>query len=138
MPMDQGEIETAVVKAFIAPIRRERYLHGLSHPKRRKDTLDRLNHHIDDVDRRYRIALPPGCHSAADIAQLLRARGAPPLCYLISSWHELDAREMPLGDALRKVVGYQMGTIISCIPGQLGFYESEEVKTRYVLERKAG
>ena len=136
--MEHDEIEAKVVRAFVVADRREKYLEALPNPKRRSKVLDRLNHYIDDIDPRYRVPLPPDKQTPAAIEKLLRSRGAPSLCYVLSSWGRLDGREMSLGDALRDVIGYQMGTLISCIPGQLGFYESEEIKTRFILERKTG
>src|SRR5260221_7594345 len=106
--MDRSEIEARVVRAFVAPERKERYLEGLSNPKRRSKILDRLNHHIDDIDSRYRMPLPPERHSPAAVEELLRSRGAPSVCYVMSSWSRLDGREMQLGEALSDVIGHQM------------------------------
>jgi hypothetical protein len=136
--VDRNDIESRLVRAFVVRDRRERYLEGLSNPKRRSKILNRLNHHIDDIDPRFRVTLPAAHHSPAAVEEMLRSRGAPSMCYVMSSWDRLDAREMLLGEALSDVIGHQMGTLISCVPGQLGFYESEEPKTRYILERKAG
>ncbi len=135
--MERNEIEIKVVKAFIVTDRKEKYLEALPNSKRRAKILDRLNHHIDDIDSQYRISVPPDNNTPSVIEKLLRSRGAPSQCYVMSSSNRLDGREMPLADALRDVIGYQMGTLISCIPGQLAFYESEEIKIRYILERKA-
>lgn len=124
------------MRAFIVADRRVKYLEALPNPKRRSKVLDRLNHHIDDIDSKYRISVSPEQHTASAIEKLLRSRGAPSQCHVMSSSTRLDGREMLLSDALKDVIGYQMGTLISCIPGQLAFYESEELKTRYILERK--
>jgi hypothetical protein len=137
-PMDPGEIEASFLRAFIVPGKRDRYLEAFSNPKKRQRVLDRLNHHPDDLDPRYRVPLPQGCHSASDVEQLLVSRGAPSQCYVMSSSSELDRRDMPLHDALERVVGYQMATLISCVPGRVGFYESEDMAGRYLLERKTG
>ncbi len=40
---------------------------------------------------------------------------------------------MDLGVALSETVGYGMGTVISCIPGQLGYFEGES-RERYILQ----
>ena len=136
--MERTEIEARIIRAFVVADRKEKYLEALPNSKRRLKVLDRLNHHIDDIDSRYRVSVPPEQHTPSAIEKLLRTRGAPSLCYVMSSSTRLDGREMSLADALKEVIGYQMGTLISCIPGQLAFYESEEIKTRYILERKAG
>jgi hypothetical protein len=136
--MDPDEIEVSFLRAFIAPSKRDRYLEGFANPKKRSKLLDRLNHHLDDLDPRYVFALPRGCHSSSDIEKLLVSRGAPSQCYVMSSLDRLDRRGMALRQALDQVVGYQMATLISCIPGRVGFYESEDMKGRYLLERKTG
>jgi hypothetical protein len=59
--------------------------------------------------------------------------GAGPKCWIISEWDKLDAREMDLETALRETIGYGMGTIISCIPGKLAYFEDEQ--DRYILRR---
>jgi len=41
---------------------------------------------------------------------------------------------MGLLDALKSVVGYGMGTVISCIPGRLGYFEGE-FRERYILQK---
>jgi hypothetical protein len=40
---------------------------------------------------------------------------------------------MDLEMALKTTIGYGMGTIISCIPGKLAYFEDEE--QRYILQR---
>jgi hypothetical protein len=37
---------------------------------------------------------------------------------------ELDGREVELEAALKETVGAQMGTLISCVPGRLGYFEA--------------
>ncbi len=44
---------------------------------------------------------------------------------------------MNLEEALIKVVGGGNGSFVSCVPGKLGFYEFEDVKSSYLLIRKA-
>jgi hypothetical protein len=41
---------------------------------------------------------------------------------------------MELLAALKQIVGYGMGTVISCLPGRLGYFEGE-LKERYILQR---
>lgn len=42
---------------------------------------------------------------------------------------------MPLDEALRAVVGRGMGAFVSCVPGRLAYFESEEPGSRYLLHR---
>ena len=136
--MTPDEIEKRTIKAFVVSIRQERYLQGLTNPKRRAKVLTRLHHQVDDIDERGRQAIPPGKQFAPEIETILRSSGAPPRCYVLSTSSKLDRCEMQLSDALDAIVGLGMGTIISCIPGKLGYYESEEPGFRFILKREAG
>jgi hypothetical protein len=75
----------------------------------------------------------PSKQRASDIAILLRERGAPATCALLSADTDLNGRHMPLDEALRVVVGWCPGTFVSCVPGRLAYFEDEE--GRCLLER---
>lgn len=124
--------EKEVVRAFIVPTKRHRYLDFVSTPRKRNKLIRELAH-FKDIDPRYKKFLPPSRQHPADIATMLTSKGAPLFCWVISEYSEIDAREMLLADALQETVGRQMGTIISCVPGRLGFIETED--ERCVLER---
>jgi len=47
----------------------------------------------------------------------------------------LTLATMPLSDALTETVGLDAGTLISCVPGKLGYIELEGFDGRYILER---
>jgi hypothetical protein len=72
--------------------------------------------------------------NSTNILELLRMKGAGPTCWVISEDSDLDAREMDLHEALKKTIGRGMGTILSCVPGKLAYFEDEE--DRYILQRK--
>lgn len=65
--------------------------------------------------------------------RILAAMGSPPICHAISEDPSLDGRDLPLREALEEVVGSGMGTILSCIPGRLGFIETED--EGFIFER---
>jgi hypothetical protein len=132
--MGELDHEVALVQAFIAPERRERYL-GLLASARGREKLRRALAHFHDLDTRCTYELPAGVNTPAEIALLLRGKGAPAECTLLAEDAALDARHLPLEDALVAVVGRGMGTLISCVPGRLGFYEGEGPGVRYILER---
>lgn len=77
--------------------------------------------------------IPAANQTVAGIEDLLRNNGAPMECYVISELEGIGGRFMPLTEALAAVVGMGMGSIVSCIPGQLAFYEGEMPKDRYIL-----
>jgi hypothetical protein len=127
--------ETALINAFILRERRARYTGMLSNPKKRTKILGKL-HHLKDLDPRFIIEISPSDHYSDTIATLLMKRGAPEQCHVIGGTRELDGRNVQLVEALDEVVAWGYGTLISCIPGRLGFYEGEDLTIRYILERK--
>jgi hypothetical protein len=124
-------VETAIVDAFIAPHRQERWRISLASTRRRTQFLDCLNH-CRDLDPRYARPLA----SNVDVLALLRSHGAPDRCYVLSAADELDSREMTLAEAVSDAAMLGWGTIISCIPGRLGYYHDEQGERRYLLVRE--
>lgn len=106
----------------------------LSHPKKQRKFLLELCH-FRSLDPRYLLPLDPKKLSPDQIAAILIGKGAPPDCWLTSEDSRLDSRELPLLETLKGVVGSQMGTILTCIPGKLAYYEGEEMGDRWILER---
>ena len=125
--------EEAVLSAFILPTMRKRYLEFLTTPKRRKKLTGGLAHfqHWNPI---YCVKIPPNQQHPPDILKLLMAKGAGPKCWVISEDSKLDGREMDLEEALKRCIGWGMGTILSCVPGKLAYFEDEQ--DRYILQRK--
>ncbi len=57
---------------------------------------------------------------------------APETCHVIGGEH--DGRDMELLTALKQIVGYRTGTVLSCIPGKLAYFEGE-IRERFLLVR---
>ena len=127
------------VAELLAPERRTRWREFLAKGTRpaRNKALSIL-HHGPVIDERFAARVPAAQapHGAAWVLGELRRRGAPDLCYVISTDGELDGRSMPLVAALECVYGVTMGAIISCIPGRLAYYEGEDRGERYILDRQ--
>jgi hypothetical protein len=64
---------------------------------------------------------------------LLKAKGAPAICWVISEDVSRDGLEYPLSEALQHAIGSGIGNVISCIPGQLCYFEDED--QQLLLER---
>ena len=127
--------EESTVRAFIVRERRERFLELLPNPKRRRTITDALAHANPAwFDSRFITSIKSSQSSAKGILNTLQAKGAGPKCWLISETSGIDGTEMELREALSQVVGHGMGTIISCIPGQLAFVETED--GRFILEKR--
>jgi hypothetical protein len=126
-------VEEAIVRAFVASHRRSRWLSLLSAAKRRRKFLDCLNH-CADLDPRY--AQPVA--SNVDVVALLRSRGAPARCYVVSDIAAIDGQELPLAEAVAAAESAGWGTLISCIPGRLACYIDEAgTQRRLLLVRSA-
>jgi hypothetical protein len=125
--------EEALIKAFIDPRRVERYLEIIANPKKRaKFTKDLA--HFKSLDPAAMVTIPPSQRNPKAIASLLKAKGAGARCWVISENSKLDGQELDLEMALKETVGYQMGTLVSCVPGKLGYFEDED--GRCILERR--
>ena len=126
--------EESLIKAFVRSAKRARFIELLGNPKRRGRFLADL-YHFKDLDPRYLVPILPAEQHVKNIAALLAARGAPSLCHVISTNSELDGRDLHLVEVLEQIVGFDDGTLISCIPGRLGYFEGED--HRFILERSA-
>ena len=77
--------------------------------------------------------IEPRYQHPLDIASILRTIGAPETCHGIGGKH--DGEDMELLTALKEIVGYGRGAVLSCIPGKLAYFEGE-VRERFLLVRK--
>lgn len=124
----------SLLSAFIQPERRERYLALLTSNRGRRKLREKLAH-LRDLDARFAHRIPPAAQSSAEIGRLLKSRGAPDMCYVVSENAEIDDHELALDEALEIVVGRGLGTLLSCLPGRLAYFEGEEAGERFLLER---
>ena len=126
--------EEAVVKAFILPVRQERYLEFVRSPKKRPKFIEQLAH-FKHLNPKFVVGIPSDQRNSSALLKLLMGKGASDKCWVISENSELDGKEIDLQAALKETVGRQMGTFIPCIPGQLAYFEDED--GRCILERKS-
>lgn len=129
------EHEKSFVEAFIILSKRERVLEALSCPKKRTKFLKQLPH-FNDFEIKNVSSISPAEQNAKSIHNILVQKGAPKVCYIISLHNELDQQLKDLQQSLDTVVGNLAGTIISCIPGKLAYYEGEHRGERYLLEKR--
>ena len=81
------------------------------------------------------VVIPNDQQHVNDILSILKRKGAPENCCVISVDDDIDERILSLSEALNHIVGSFNGAIILCIPGKLGFYEGENLQNRCILER---
>ena len=128
--------EESSIRAFAAPERVERYLTLLRSARGRTKLRSTLAHGFE-LDLRFARQLAGADATPIAVERLLRSLGAPDTCHCLSEDVKLDGRDLALHDALFAVIGHGMGTLISCIPGELGYFEGEDRGAHYVLRRAA-
>lgn len=124
--------EIVFINAFVLRDRRERLRSLVGNPRRRKQFVQELAH-FKWLDQRHVKHLAPSSQNPEDIAKLLRQKGAPDVCFLVSEDSAVDRKQLPLLSALEQVVGHGTGTFITCIPGRLAYFEDED--QRCILEK---
>ena len=126
--------EVAFVESFIVKPRRERAKELLGSSKNRHKFTSKFDHHgldyfipecIRPIEARYQ--------HAPNIVNILRAMGAPEACHVIGG--RRDGEDIELLAALKDTVGYGIGSVLSCIPGKLAYFEGE-LRERFLLVRK--
>lgn len=125
--------EEALIRSFFARERREQFLRRLADPASRGQMRSKLNH-FHGLDPRYARRIVPREQTPDRIHQLLTEKGAPQMCHVVGP-SDLDGLDMDLKEALREIVPYSQGALISCISGKLGFFRGEEKNEAYILER---
>jgi hypothetical protein len=129
-------ITSRVLALFLAAGRRDRFRSQLASRRGRQKLRARLAH-FGDLDERVCVPVPtlPADGWRAWVLHTLQSSSAPQYCYLVSEDSALDGQHLALCEALDRVLGHEMGTLISCIPGRLGFFEGEDPGHRWVLRR---
>lgn len=128
--------ERGAIRAFVLRTKQERFLGFLANPKNRKKFTTSLAH-FPWFDRSHATPISWEVDSNLTLSQrhnqgiehicrLLRSKGAGDFCWVISEDSEMDGRELDLRVALENVSGRGIGTILSCIPGKLAYYEGED------------
>ena len=128
--------EEALIRAFVVSSKHDRMVELLANPKRRRKVTSSLAH-FRDLDPRWIVPVIASKHDPRSVAEALRSRGANDTCWVISENSEIDARRLPLLEALEAVIGSGMGSLLSCAPGALGFFEGEGPSDRCILARRA-
>jgi hypothetical protein len=122
--------EEAVIKTFVEPSRRERFLSAVANPKKRSTFTSEFNHlrsrflvptYIKPV--RGSDSLPNNLYGS------LRNLGASETCWAIGG--RFDGTEVELLKGLRDSGD---GFLLSCVPGKLAFVKTEDEE--FILHKK--
>src|SRR6266403_1972996 len=134
--LQSADHEQRAIRAFVLRDKQERFLGFLANPKNRKKFTESLAH-FRWFDERFTTPISwkvdPNLklwerhvQGIENIYRLLKSKGAGLTCWAISEDPEIDGRELDLRAALEHVNGRQIGTILSCVPGKLAYFESED------------
>ena len=126
--------EAAFVESFVLKGRRQRALELLANPKNRFKFTGKFDHHVRDylIPECIR-SIEPRYQHPANIAEILQAMGAPERCHFIGGEH--DGEDVELLSALKELVGYGTGTVLSGVPGKPAYFEGE-IRERFLLVRQ--
>ena len=113
-------IERMIVEGMVIKRKRERALFELSHPQKRDHFLWHIEQYLEPSFFHRIIVDGP-----EDAYPLLKERGAPEDCYILSRFKAMDGTFVPLRQAMTWE-GILYADFISCIPGQLAYWHGEE------------
>jgi hypothetical protein len=117
--------ERAFVEAFIPSPRREKFLSALANPQKRPIFNRELHHPKPSfLLPKYIQRTVQGQQHTRFLGPKLRGMGATDDCWVFGN--QIDGQAMTIEGALRALVGYGTGTIVSCVPGKLAFLETED------------
>jgi hypothetical protein len=127
--------EIALIRAFVVPSRRQRWLELIGTKRGRTKLRTELAHCETDLDLRFARELRPEEGTVDEILAILVSLGGGSTCIALSEDDELDGRALELRHALSQVVDSQLGTFLSVNPGKLAYFEGENASPKYVLIR---
>lgn len=129
------EHEEATIKAFVLREKQERFLTFIASAKNRRKFARELpdfpwfdKKRSTSVPWKVDPSLPLwGRHlqGIEHVSRLLHSKGAGKTCWVISDNPKIDGQEINIEVALESVVGSDWGTILSCIPGKLAYFNGE-------------
>jgi len=128
--------EQATIRGFVVRPKQGLYLALLSNRNARGQLAKKLLAGRD-IDPATIVQIPEDEQKPAQIAERLDKLGAPDECHLIAEDDTIDGRDLPLGEALKKVVGAGKGALISCVAGRLGYFEGSN-GDRFVVRTGGG
>ena len=124
--------ELLLIKTFIIRDRQERYTNLISTKKGRIKFRQYIAH-FKDLNYTYCTPLS-FIQSDSQLFDLLKADGAPDLCYVISENSKYDMRCSSLVNLTQELFNSGISYFLSCVPGKLAYYEGEGFDQRFLLK----
>lgn len=121
----------AFVERFVVkPGKREKFVSWLKNERRHGRFLEELDHFRWALDDRYVWEIPSGEEYVDSVERLLCKLGAPDECVVICN--EGDCGSFSLRHALETLIGSGYGAIVSCVAGELAYYQEHDNYSTFV------
>ena len=124
------DLEIAVIKKFVDKNKQDRFIQFTSSAKGRHKFINELAHFkffdwnkFDNIE---------GDEEQAILTALQKNKITDKTCYAISENKNLDTKVLNINQAINETVGYGQGTILVFGDAEIIYYESEEMKERYL------
>jgi len=124
--------ELLLFKAFVIKQRQDRYVNLVATDKGRKKLRSYIAH-FEDIEGKHATPLR-ALQTSQELIDLLKSKRAPSTCYIIAENSQYDMKTLPLNDAINQLFNSGIAFFLSCIPGKLAYYESENSSERLLLE----
>lgn len=124
--------ENTLVRSFIYKEKQERYL-NLFKTEKGRIKFRKYIPHFHDLNIKY-IEPINFIYSPQELINLLKSKNAPAMCYVICENSKYDAQLVELNDVIKKLFNSGFAYFLSCIPGHLVYYESEDSSERILLQ----
>jgi hypothetical protein len=135
--LPEAEIVARVIKNFIVKNRRARYLAITQKPNSNGGYgFGELAHFTSELDLRYCKQIPTGYQYVDHVLKEIRALTKSTECYIMHESSELDGKWMNTEDAIRKILGSNLGAFVIIDNGDIIYHESENIKERYIGVRR--
>ena len=128
--------EETLIRTFVNPTKRKHLIEILANPKRRHRATATFAH-FGDLDPSAVVPLESEAQTPVAIESALRSLGAGEFCHVVSENRAIDGKHLSLRVALEMVVGKGLGTVLSCVAGELAYYEGVGPSERCILARRA-
>jgi hypothetical protein len=129
---DTQRILSVLIERFVRTPIRDRCLVLIASQRGYRKFIDGLAH-FSAFEPSLCRRLPPTIGTPEALTLQLGQEGAPAKCVVFSEAQDIDRHELPLAAAIQRAFGSGSGTLVSCIPGILAYYEGEEPGDRWIL-----
>ena len=127
------DLEIAVIKKFVDKNKQDRFIQFTSSAKSRHKFINELAHFkffnwnkFDKIE---------GNEEQAILTALQKNKITDKTCYAISENKNLDTKVLDINQVIHETVGYGQGTILVFGNAEIIYYESEEMKERYLSKQ---